>query len=303
MSPSPEQSANQSSAASNDQWTVRRVLDWTIGHLHKHGSETPRLDAEILLAHARGCARIELYTHFDDVLSEAERGVMRDLVQRRATSEPVAYLVGYREFFGLDFRVTPDVLIPRPETETLVLELLALAKPLSQPRILDVGTGSGCMAVAAAVNCLHATVAAIDRNEAAVSIARENADRHAVADRIRFLTGDLFAPLAEDEQFDFIVSNPPYVAEEEWETLPADVRLHEPKSALLAGPDGLAVIRRLIAEAPAYLVAGGWMLLEISPEQQDAVARLLQSQERFAEIAVVKDLSGQARVAKTRKRP
>ena len=169
--------------------------DWTTAHFKQHGSETPRLDAEILLAHARGCKRIELYTRFDEPMSEAERTTMRDLTRRRAKSEPVAYLVGHREFFSLKFRVTPDVLIPRPETETLVVELLDACKSLEAPQILDIGTGSGCIAVTVAVNNKSAQVTATDLSEAALAVARSNAEAHAVSDRIRFLQGDLFTPL------------------------------------------------------------------------------------------------------------
>ncbi len=222
----------------NDEWTVRRIIDWTTAHLKKHGSETPRLDTEILLAHARGCRRIELYTRFDDVLSERERTAMRDLVRRRAQSEPVAYLVGHREFFGLDFRVTPAILIPRPDTETLVLELLDVAKPLAAPRILDVGTGSGCIAVAAAVNHPTAQVTATDVSDAALAVARENAQSHHVLDRIRFLPGDLFGPVGQNEPFDVVVSNPPYIAEHEKETLQNDVRRYEPRMRALLRTDG-----------------------------------------------------------------
>ena len=179
----------------SDEWTVRRIIDWTTAHLKKHGSDTPRLETEILLAHARGCRRIELYTRFDEVLSEKERATMRDLVRRRAQSEPVAYLVGHREFFGLDFRVTPAVLIPRPDTETLVVELVDVAKPLAAPRILDIGTGSGCIAIAAAVNLPNAQITATDASEAALAVARENAANHKVVERIQFLSGDLFGPL------------------------------------------------------------------------------------------------------------
>ena len=163
-----------------EEWTVRRVLDWTTAHLKQHGSETPRLDAEILLAHARGCRRIELYTRFDEPLTDAQRAVMRDLAKRRAKSEPVAYLVGHREFFSLDLRVTPDVLIPRPDTETLVVELIDAARAVESPRILDLGTGSGCIAIAAAVNLPSARVTATDLSDAALAIARENAEKHAV---------------------------------------------------------------------------------------------------------------------------
>src|SRR5262245_26024610 len=187
-------------------WTVGKIIDWTTGHLKKHGSESPRLEAEILLAHARNCPRIQLYVHYNELLSDGERVLMRDLVRRRAQAEPVAYLVGHREFFGLDFRVTPDVLVPRPETETLVLELITAAKLLGSPAILDVGTGSGCIAAAAAVNLPRARVTATDTSPAALAIARENAARHGVSDRIQLLQSDLLASLAGDAQFDVIAS-------------------------------------------------------------------------------------------------
>lgn len=283
-------------------WTVRRIIDWTTDYLKRHGSETPRLDTEILLAHARGCRRIDLYTRYDEVPSEAERGLMRDLVKRRAAHEPVAYLVGHREFYSLDFRVTPDVLIPRPETETLVMELLEAAKKLPKPRILDVGTGSGCIAVAVAANHPGAEVTATDVSEAALAVARGNAGQHNVADRIRFLQGDLFEPLEAGETFDFIVSNPPYVAEAEFDTLQDDVRLHEPRSALAAGADGLDVIRRLIAEAPAYLAEQGALMIELSPEQAEVVRGLLASQSDLQEPEVIADLAGRPRVARATKR-
>ncbi len=286
----------QSDATSDGQWTVRRVIEWTTAYFAKHGSDTPRLDTEILLAHARGCQRIELYTRFDDVLSDTQRDVMRPLVRRRAQAEPVAYLVGHREFYGLDFRVTPDVLIPRPETETLVMELLDSAKQRTEPRILDVGTGSGCIAVAAAVNAPKTRIVATDVSRAALTVARENATAHDVADRIDFRQGNLFEPIKPGERFDIIVSNPPYVAEDEMETLQADVRLHEPHLALVAGPDGLDVMRRLINAAPNHLVAGGHLLVEIAPEQAAAACDLLTSQGTYAGIDLIKDLAGRPRV-------
>jgi release factor glutamine methyltransferase len=284
----------------SDEWTVRRIIDWTTAHLKKHGSDTPRLDTEILLAHARGCRRIELYTRFDDVLSERERSAMRDLVRRRAQSEPVAYLVGHREFFSLDFQVTPAVLIPRPDTETLVVELLDVAKPLSAPRILDVGTGSGCIAIAAAVNHPTARITATDANDAALAVARENAQKHHVVERIAFRSGDLFAPVEQDEPFDIVVSNPPYIAEHEKDTLQNDVRKYEPHEALFSGPSGLEVLFRLIDEAPRHLAAGGTLMLEISPEQSEAVAGRMDSGGKFQDIRVVKDLPGLARVVRGR---
>lgn len=278
-------------------WTVRRILDWTIPHLKSHGSESPRLDAEILLAHARGCPRIQLYTNYDEPLTDAQRATMRDLVKRRASAEPVAYLVGHREFFGLDFRVTKDVLIPRPDTETLVVDAIESLKEQTAPRVLDVGTGSGCIAISLAVNCPNAEITAIDMSEVAIGVSKENADKHNVASRIRWLQGDLFAPLAA-EQFNLIASNPPYIASTEIEELSADVRLHEPRVALDGGVDGLDVIRRLIAEAPQRLTSGGKLLVEISSEQADAVTQLLTENGNYDEIVVLKDLAKQARVVR-----
>jgi release factor glutamine methyltransferase len=284
-----------------EEWTVRRILDWTTTHFKQHGSDTPRLDAEILLAYARKCRRIELYTHFDEPLSEAERAVMRDLAKRRAKSEPVAYLVGHREFFSLDFRVTPDVLIPRPDTETLVMEVLDAARPLESPRVLDLGTGSGCIAVATAVNLPAARLTATDVSQAALAIARENAQTHKVADRIRFLQGDLFAPLPAGEQFEIVASNPPYIADRERETLQNDVRRYEPPTALFAGPNGTEILFRIIDGAAARLTPGGTLLLEISPEQASAVRSRIESTGTYDEIRVLKDAAGLLRVARARK--
>jgi release factor glutamine methyltransferase len=289
-------SPQNTTTGSGDVWTVRRMLEWTTSHLQKHGSETPRLDAEILLAHARGCRRIELYTRFDDNVNEQQRAVMRDLVKRRAKAEPVAYLVGFREFYGLDFRVTPDVLIPRPDTETLVLELLEIIKPMSEPRILDLCTGSGCIAVATAVNKPSAQLTAVDISSKALEVAQFNAEKHNVADRIRFLEGDLFEPLEAGARFDIVASNPPYVAEKELDTLQPDVRLHEPRLALDGGPGGLKVLRRLAEDTHRYLLPGGHLLFEIAPEQADAVLEMLDQQGSYTNAGVKKDLAGHKRV-------
>lgn len=301
-------------------WTVGRILDWTTQHLKKHGSESPRLEAEILLAHTRKCPRIQLYVQYNELLSDGERGTMRELVKRRAAAEPVAYLVGHREFFGLDFRVSPAVLIPRPETETLVLELVTAAKRRNSigaavgdddraesraeslpPRrspvdILDLCTGSGCIVVAAAVNLPDARLTAVDISPAALEVARENAARRGVSERIQFIEGDLLAPITTGARFDFIVSNPPYVADADMETLPADIRLHEPLLALQAGPEGLDVIARLVTDAPGSLRPGGRLLIEISPEQSARVSELLQNSGSFEPAGIIRDASGKPRV-------
>lgn len=282
-------------APAGDEWTVKRILDWTTDHLKKHGSESARLDAEILLAHARGCKRIELYTRYEERLTDTQRSAMRDLVKRRANAEPVAYLVGFKEFYSLPFKVTHDVLIPRPETETLVLEAVEIAKRSEAERLtlLDLCTGSGCIAVAAAKGSPKFAVTATDLSEAALSVARENADRNG-ADRVEFRHGDLFDALPADATFDLILSNPPYVADAEYETLSPDIRLHEPATALLAGPDGMDVLRRIAEKAPRRLNAGGHLLVELDPKQAEPFADLLRP--NFREVRFVKDLAGKVRV-------
>lgn len=290
-------------AAPPERWTVRRVLDWTTGYLQQHGSESPRLEAEILLAHARRCPRVQLYTRIDEELTPRQRETMRTLVQRRAKHEPVAYLVGFREFYSLDFQVQPGVLIPRPDTETLVLELIESARQQPAPRILDVGTGSGCIAVTAAVHLPAARITAVDLSAEALQTARHNAARHGVEERIRFLQGDLFEPLKsgtapeQGEPFDFIVSNPPYVAEEEWKQLPEDIRRYEPALALRGGKDGLDIIRRLIAEAPQFLAPQGRLLFELSPEQDSDILALLNEAGCYTDARLICDLSNSSRVA------
>ncbi len=280
-------------------WTVRMVLDWTIEHLKKHGSESPRLDAEILLAHARGCQRIQLYTNYETPLEPEERQIMRELVKRRSTLEPVAYLVGFREFFGLNFEVGPGVLIPRPDTETLVVTLLEAAKVMEQPemlRVLDVCTGSGCIAVSVAANCPRADVTAVEIDEAVVEVATKNADANDVSDRVNILHGDLFKPLGTEAQFEIIASNPPYITNAEMKDLQPDVKLHEPDLALRGGADGLDVVRKLVNGAPRRLVPGGVLLLEIGCDQAEAVQKLFADAGVFEPAEIVKDLGGRSRV-------
>ena len=301
-------------------WTVGRILQWTTEYLRRHGSESPRLEAEILLAHARQCPRIRLYAEFDQPVSDAERAVMRELVRRRAAAEPVAYLVGHREFFSLDFEVTPAVLIPRPETETLVMAALDALRDVSNPNILDLCTGSGCVAIALAVQRPDARVVATDLSAEALEVARRNAEKHGVSDRVRFLHGDLFdalrnATLRTNEgpgqeeadawrpwldAFDAIVANPPYVASDEIERLPPDVRLHEPHTALLAGPDGLDVIRRIVAEGLRFLKPGGWLIVEIDPPQDASVTKLMRLS-GFVDVRTLPDTARRPRVVAGRR--
>ncbi len=287
-------------------WTVGRLLQWTAEYLKTHGSDSARLDAEVLLAEALGCPRIQLYANFEGEPAEAQRAAYRELVRRRAEGAPVAYLVGHKEFYSLSFRVTPDVLIPRPETELLVVALLDAAKPWPPDRplrIADVGTGSGILAVCAAKHLPRARVAAIDISAAALAVARANAQAHGVADRIDFVESDLFAGVAADKAFDFILSNPPYVAEAEVAALPPDVRNFEPKQALVAGPAGTEVIQRLIPQSADRLIGGGVLALEVSPMIHQAVVELLHADGRWETLPIVKDLARQPRVVMARRIP
>lgn len=261
--------------------------------------ESARLDAEVLLRHLLGCDRAYVLTHMQDVLNA--EGVVRfyALVDRRLAGEPIQYITGETEFYGLPFRVTRDVLIPRPETEHLVEKVLELAAGKAAPRIVDVGTGSGAIAVALAAKLAHASVTAIDISAAALKVAIENAARNEVGGRLRFLEGDLLGPVA-GEQFDFVVSNPPYVPQCDRASLSVEVRDFEPSLALFAGEDGLTVYRRLIPAAHAVLVSGGWLALEIGYGQQDAIRTLLVGA-GFIEIGFTNDLQGIPRVAYARR--
>ncbi|MEM7811476.1 MAG: peptide chain release factor N(5)-glutamine methyltransferase [Planctomycetota bacterium] len=255
--------------ATGTDWTVKAVLDWTTSHLTKQGFDSPRLDAEVLLAHAKGCRRIDLYASYQERLDDGVRGKMRDLVKRRANAEPVAYLVGHKEFYGLRFAVTPDVLIPRPESELLVQHAVEHVRGLGleKARVLDLCTGSGCVAVAIAAALPRAEVIATDVSDAALAVASQNAETLGVADRVEFREGDLFGPVADEPPFDVIVSNPPYVPDGDWAGLAPDVREHEPRSALTAGADGLDLVRRIAGDVAGRLVAGGRLLVEIDPPQ------------------------------------
>jgi len=305
---------------SSQAWTVTRLLDWTAQYLAQKAVESPRLDAEVLLAHCLGWTRIDLYARYDQTPSEEIRKQYKILIGRRLEGCPVAYLVGRKEFFGLTLEVNPDVLIPRPESEYVVLEFVRLAKaihppltthdsPLTLPRVLDIGTGSGNLAVAIAHQHKGALVTAVDISPQALSLASRNAERHKVANRIRFLAGDLFAPLSEpgalatgEGCFDFIVSNPPYIPHEDLSNLPRGVRDYEPHLALDGGPGGFAIFDRLLSGAPKYLRSGGNLIVEIgSPQEQPARERLAAHGD-FELGETIRDGSGHPRVLQARKR-
>ena len=279
-------------------WTVLRLLKWTTDYLRE--SKSPRLDAEVLLAKAMECQRIELYTSFDKVVDDQVRGIFREYVRLRAEGMPVAYVVGEKEFYSRPFRVTKDVLIPRPESEFVMIELLDRVgsdKKTTAPTICDVGTGSGNLAITAAAELPRATVTALDISVNAIGVAQQNAQRHRVADRIRFVESDLFSALDLEQRFDFIVANPPYVSESEFAELEPGVRQYEPRLALVAGPTGMEIIDRILQETVARLRPGGWLIMEISPMLADTVVKRLTANPRLANFTIRTDLAQFPRVA------
>ena len=254
--------------------------------------QIPVSEARLLLRHVLGCPAAYLEAHRDAALPTAALGRFAEWVRRRAAGEPIAYLTGTREFFGRDFAVTPDVLIPRPETELLVELGLAKLRGIPRPRLLELGTGSGCIAVSLALELVPADVTAADISQAALALAMRNAADHGAA--IRWLQSDWFAAL-DDERFDLIVANPPYIAAGDPHLRQGDLRF-EPQQALASGGDGLAAIRVIVGQAARHLLPGGWLLFEHGYDQANAVRGLLQTA-GFAEIEQQRDLAGIVRVS------
>ena len=288
-----------------DDWTIRRLLQWTTDYLTRCGSETPRLDGEILLAAACGCERIELYTAYDETTQEDVRAAFRSLVRERSRGVPVAYLVGKREFYSLSFRVTPDVLIPRPETEHVVLSVLERVNEWNSPeplRFIDIGTGSGVIAICLARYGPNCHVLGVDISSAALEVARDNVVAHGVEERVELLQSDLFCDVPDETTFDVVVSNPPYVSEAEMAEVPVEVRDHEPHVALVGGPRGSEVIERLVPQAAEYLRPGGWLIFEISPMLEDSARQIVNADARLGPPEVSKDLAGHARVVQVSRR-
>jgi release factor glutamine methyltransferase len=272
-----------------DDLTLLEVLRRATGYLESHGSGSPRLDAELLLAQALGLRRLDLYLQFDRPLRDADLAPYRDLIARRGRGDPVAYLVGHKEFMKLDFEVTPEVLVPNPDTEILVQRAVSWARERGGPvRVADVGTGSGCIAVAVATYVPEALVWASDDDPAAVAVAERNVRAHGLADRVTVLEGDLVAPLPDG--LDLVCANLPYVAEDA--QLPPEV-LAQPKHALFAAEGGAALIKRLLGAAPAKLVAGGVLLAEIDLSLHES---LLGGLEGYAGHRFHRDLGGHLRV-------
>ena len=289
-------------------WTIQKLLEWTTEYFAKTSAVNARLEAEVLLAEALQCERIELYTRFNEVPKEGKLAKFRSWVRRRGAGEPVAYLVGHREFYSLRFAVDPNVLIPRPETEHVVVSALEAAKVLKHRlaadpvRIIDIGTGSGCIAITLAKQIDNCKIAATDFSQAALSVARVNVESHAVGDRVKLFQGDLFAALPKGSQsVHMIVSNPPYIGENEIETVDDQVKQHEPAVALYSGKLGTEIISRLVAQSPDYLLPGGFLVFETSPIVMDQCVKLVDTNPAFESIKVQKDFSGLPRVVLARK--
>jgi release factor glutamine methyltransferase len=277
---------------------LREAVAYGTRQLQQVGNKNPARDAELLLLHATGLGRTELITQPDRLLTSTEVDRYRTAIARRARSEPIQYITGEREFYGLRFIVTPDVLIPRPETEHLVEAALERIPPDASHRIADVGTGSGAIAVALAAARPLIQVTALDISLAALKIAQENAAAHGVADRIEFIEADLLNGFTR-QSLDLVVSNPPYIANGERNTLDAEVRDFEPAIALFAGPTGLEVYEHLILQAAHALRPEGWLLLEIASGQQLQLEQLLKT---WKSVTFAADLQGIPRVALAQRR-
>jgi release factor glutamine methyltransferase len=281
-------------------WTIQKLLNWMAEHFTGKGIDSPRMSAEMLLSHVLGLERIELYMHFDRQVEMPQLNRLHALVKRASEHEPIAYLIGMTEFYSLDIKVTPDTLIPRPETELLAERAIEYLRTLQTPQYMcDLCTGSGCIAAAVAIGVPEAKIIATDICDAAMAVADENITSHKLNERVHLLCGDLFSPIIEgldQTKFDVITSNPPYIATAEYEKLDKNVRDYEPELALHAGADGLDVYRRIVKEGPKYLKPGGRLMLEIGYQQGDAVTRLLEESGEFKDITVEKDFAKNDRI-------
>lgn len=292
------------------QWTILEILRWTTGHFQEKGAAEPRTSAEVLLAHALGISRLDLYLRHDQPLTPEELARFKVFVLRRRAGEPVAYITGHKEFWSLDFLVTPAVLIPRPETETLITSVLEVFKSANGKRQtanssdwgLEVGVGSGAIIITLARELPEMRWLGVDISGPALAVARENAARHEVADRIHFLRGNLLAPLHPGPRLQLLVANLPYVPRPVWEELPKDIKEFEPQEALLGGADGLDLIKPLVQAAPGVLSPGGWLALEVADGQAPKVAALMAESGAYEQIEKIPDYLGIERVIRARRK-
>jgi release factor glutamine methyltransferase len=280
--------------------TIQQAISEAAQVLECQGVAEARGQAGLLMMHVLNCQRAFLIAHSDESLTDYSHKKFRSLVDRRAGGWPLQYLTGHQEFYRLDFEVTADVLIPRPETELIVEIALAVVKDQTRPRFADIGTGSGCLAVSLLHELPAARALAVDVSPAALLVAQRNAERHGVSDRLRLVHSDLFSALDGAEVFDVIVSNPPYVPAVVLPALPREVQ-KEPQAALDGGSDGLTLVRRLLTEAPAFLSAGGSLVFEIGASQAEAVESLI-DRRSWESIELRTDLQGIPRTVVLRKR-
>jgi release factor glutamine methyltransferase len=286
---------------SEQPWTILKLLQWTTDYFKKKSVAEPRASAEILLAHVLSKDRLFLYLNYERPLDSRELLTFRECITRRLAGEPNQYITGTQEFWSLPVRVTPDVLIPRPETETLVEAVLDIVHQngsvQAQPRILDLGTGSGAIAIALAQELPTARIFAMDLSMAALRLAQKNARRLQMEQRLCFICSNMFAGLSRvAELFDVVVTNPPYVSHLEFPHLPREVRDYEPRHALDGGPDGLAIITPIIVEAPTVLRQGGFLVLEMGAGQMEMVSDLVTQTKSYKNYRILKDYSGIDRV-------
>lgn len=282
-------------ADSNDVWTIGSLLRWTQQYFSTKGVESPRLDAEVLLSHILQKERIYLYVHFDEPLEGAELARFREMVKQRVKRVPVAYIIGEREFMGLPFKVSPAVLVPRPDTEILVEAVIKELGEKTDPVFADIGTGSGAIVLSILKNIENAQAAAVDISADALMVAKENAQRLELSERVDFFQGDLYEPV-RGRIFDAIVSNPPYIPDADIEGLEPEVREYEPYGALAGGVDGLDFYRKLVKEGAALLRPGGFIAFEVGIHQAQAVAALADEDTAFTKTQIVKDYAGIDRV-------
>jgi len=291
--------------STEEPWTISRLLAWTSDYFKKQNIEQPRLEAEVLLSYALGCERIQLYARFAEIVTDEQRAKFREFVKQRVTGMPVAYIVGKKEFYSLPFTVTRDTLIPRPETEHLVmmvLDAIKAAPEISSHSIADVGTGSGIVAIAIAKQAKTSNVVAIDKSPAAAQVARKNAVELGVDSRVKVIVGDLLGGLQPTDRFFAIAANLPYVSESEFEQLDKTVTDFEPTSALVSGPLGTELIAQLIPQAANHLIPGGLLALELSPMIADRVVELVNNDGHFEPAITTKDLAGHKRIVSAKRR-
>jgi len=281
-------------------WTIQKLLNWITKYLTDKGIDAPRLSAELLLSYVLAMQRIELYTQFDKLVTKEQLDSLHDLVKRAGRHEPIGYLTGKTEFYSLQLEVSPDCMIPRPETELLVERAVEFLRTRTGPQfVCDLCTGCGCVAVAIAKNFPEAEIIATDICDATLNVTARNIEKHGLKDRIRLLCGDLFEPIVPQldvDKFDLIVCNPPYVSAAEFEKLDKSVKDYEPKLALFAGDDGLDVYRRIIDEAERFLRPDGTIMLEIGYKQGRAIKELFEKTGAYDEIKIEKDLHENDRI-------